>query len=154
MLRQNSHATCNNNKRALWGAKTNQRPTSKNNQEDAISSQNSIGISEQHYEDSKETPMHGSGQGSGSSAPIWMFISSIIMDCFEDVAQVMTMTNINENKRIVRQCIEGYVDDTSIFTSLTEKKGHTPPPKEVAKKIQEDAQIWTELLAATGGKLK
>jgi hypothetical protein len=97
--------------------------------------------------------MHGSGQGSGSSAPIWMFISSIIMDRFEEVAQGMTMTNINKDKHI-QQCIDGYVVDTSIFTSLTETTGHTPPSKEVARKLQEDAQIWTELLAATGGKLE
>jgi hypothetical protein len=112
-----------------------------------------LGISEKHYEDSKETPMHGSGQGSGSSAPIWMFISSIIMDCFEDVAQGMAMSDITKDKHI-RQCIDGYVDDTSIFTSLNETTGQIPPPKEVAKQLQEDAQIWTELLAATGGNLE
>jgi hypothetical protein len=40
-----------------------------------------LGISEQYYKETKETPMHGLGQRSGSSAPIWMFISSREMDC-------------------------------------------------------------------------
>jgi hypothetical protein len=81
-----------------------------------------------------------------------MFISSIIMDSFEDVATGMEMTDINKVKHI-RQCIDESVDDTSIFTSLNKTQGQNLPPGELAKKLQEDAQIWTELLAATGGKL-
>ena len=46
-----------------------------------------LGISNEYYTDTTTTPLHGSGQGSGSSAPIWLFISSIIMDCFEDIAR-------------------------------------------------------------------
>jgi hypothetical protein len=57
-----------------------------------------LGISQTHYEDTPETPLYGSGQGSGSSATIWMFISLIIMDCFEDIATGMTMSNIDQTK--------------------------------------------------------
>jgi hypothetical protein len=38
-----------------------------------------LGISTTHYEVTEDTPLHGSGQGSGSSSTLWMFISSIIM---------------------------------------------------------------------------
>jgi hypothetical protein len=34
-----------------------------------------LGISTTHYKDTAETPLHGSGQGSGSSSTLWMFIS-------------------------------------------------------------------------------
>jgi hypothetical protein len=58
-----------------------------------------LGISTTHYEDKPETPLHGSGQGSGSSSTLWMFISSIIMDCFEDVAEGMPMTNVEQTDK-------------------------------------------------------
>ena len=55
------------------------------------------------------------------------FISSTIMDCFEDIATGMTMSNINQTKQIT-QWIDGNVDDTSIFTSMEEKQGKTIDP--------------------------
>ena len=54
-----------------------------------------LGISTEHYEDTETSPLHGSGQGSGSSAPLWLFISSIIMDCVEDIGHGMEMTNMD-----------------------------------------------------------
>ena len=54
-----------------------------------------LGISMEYYQDDKTSLLHGSGHGSGSSAPLWLFISSIIKDCFEDIANGMEMTNMN-----------------------------------------------------------
>jgi hypothetical protein len=112
-----------------------------------------LGISTTYYEDTQETPFHGSGQGSGSSSTLWMFISSIIMDCFEDVAKGMPMTNVAQTEKIT-QWIDGYVDDTSIFTSIQEKSGERIDPAILAMQLQQNTQKWEILLAATGGKLE
>jgi hypothetical protein len=84
-----------------------------------------------------DTPLHGSGQGSTSSAPIWIvLISSIIMDCFEDVATGMTMrTDVKQTKKIT-QWIDRYVDDTLIFTTIQEKKGKPANPATLGKQLQ------------------
>ena len=111
-----------------------------------------LGISMEHYEDTETSPLHGSGQGSGSSAPLWLFISSIIMDCFEDIAHGMEMTNMDTTERL-KQWIDGFVDDTSIFTSL-KGKNLAPPTTAVAAQLQHDTQEWEKLLAMTGGKLE
>ncbi len=110
-----------------------------------------LGISEEYYMDSPQSPLHGSGQGSGSSAPIWLFISSIIMDCFEDIAYGMEMANMNATIK-VKQWIDGFVDDTSIFSNHDDNS--TDDPNVLANKLQHDAREWNALLAATGGKLE
>jgi hypothetical protein len=115
--------------------------------------QTALGISTTHYEDTSETPLHGSGQGSGSSSSLWMFISSIIMDCFEDVASGMSMTNVEQTEKIT-QWIDGYVNDTLIFTSIQEKAGNPIDPTILAMQLQQNTQEWEILLAATGAKLQ
>ena len=89
-----------------------------------------LGISQQYYTDSPTTPLHGSGQGSGSSGPIWLFISTIIMDIFEDLATGMTMTNA-EGTETTKQWIDGFVGNTSIFANI-DKSETTPEPCEIA----------------------
>jgi hypothetical protein len=110
-----------------------------------------LGISTQHYEDAAATPLRG---GSGSSAPIWMFISSIIIDCFEDVAAGMTMTDVVNTKEIT-QWIDGYVDDKSIFTTIEERHDDgTVNPTQLAAQLQRNNQEWEILLAEKGEKLE
>jgi hypothetical protein len=65
----------------------------------------------------------------------------------------MPMTNIIQTEKIT-QWIDGYVDDTFIFTSIQEKKGKTIDPAILAKQLQQNTQEWEILLAATGGKLE
>jgi hypothetical protein len=49
----------------------------------------------------------------------------------------------------VRQWIDGFVDDTSVFSN----KGITN--NEISERqLQEDSEIWANLLAASGGKLE
>jgi hypothetical protein len=110
-------------------------------------------VSDKYYQDTIDTPLHGSGQGSGSASTLWLFISSIIMTIYQDLAAGMQMTNsdITEN---LQQWIDGYVDDTSIFTSINEQE-QVPTAQTIALQlVQQDACIWEQLLAATGGKLE
>ena len=104
-----------------------------------------LGVSKEYYQDTIDTPLHGSGQGSGSASTLWLFISSIIMTIYQDLATRMQMTNadITEN---LQQWIDGYVDDTSIFTSIDEKE-QVPTAQTIALQLQQDACIWERLKA-------
>ena len=111
-----------------------------------------LGVSEDYYQDTFNTPLHGSGQGSGSASTLWLFISSIIMTIYQDLASGMQMKNSDITESL-QQWIDGYVDDTSIFTSIDEQE-QVPTAQTIAVQLQQDAQIWEQLLAATGGKLE
>jgi hypothetical protein len=63
-----------------------------------------------------KTPIHGTGQGSCASPAIWLLVSSILMEILQQSAKGMSMQGIEESTRKIVQWIEGYVDDTSIFT--------------------------------------
>ena len=75
------------------------------------------------------------------------------MDCFEDIATGMEMANMDKTKEIT-QWIDGYVDDTSIFTTIPEDHYKQVEPKKLAQQLQKNTQEREILLAATGGKLE
>jgi hypothetical protein len=45
-----------------------------------------IGLSEASYSHTAQTPIYGTGQGSGNSPMIWCFLSSTLFDCYETQA--------------------------------------------------------------------
>lgn len=51
----------------------------------------------------------------------------------------------------VKQWIDGFVDDTSVFSN---KGLNNHNISELARQLQEDSEIWANLLAASGGKLE
>jgi hypothetical protein len=74
------------------------------------------------------------------------------MDIFEDLAHGMTMSNLDSTAK-VKQWIDGFVNDTSIFLNIDDKSTQ-PQPNEIAQKLQHNARLWEKLLKATGGKLE
>jgi hypothetical protein len=72
------------------------------------------------------------------------------MECLETVGSGMTMEDIERIKSI-RQWIEGFVDDTSLFTNL---KDPEEPVENMRAQLQQDTQSWTDLLYASGGQLE
>jgi hypothetical protein len=74
-----------------------------------------------------------------------VFISSIIMDCFKDIATGMPMTNVAQTEKIT-QWNDGYVDNTLIFTTLQEKSGEPIDPAMLAMQLQQNTQEWEILL--------
>jgi Reverse transcriptase (RNA-dependent DNA polymerase) len=110
-----------------------------------------LGDATQTYQHSKETPIHGTGQGSCASPAIWLLISSFLMDLLQKNANGMRMYNIVDNEEDLIQYIEGFVDDTSLFTNLQfgQKDLH-----ELIRRMEEDGTIWSNLLEASGGKLE
>jgi Reverse transcriptase (RNA-dependent DNA polymerase) len=109
-----------------------------------------LGESNDKYRHSLITPIHGTGQGSCASPAIWLLISSLLMDILQSTTNGMNIIDIN-NKIMVKQWIEGFVDDTSIFTNID---FISQCVKTMQKTLEEDGVKWAGLLAASGGKLE
>jgi hypothetical protein len=57
-------------------------------------------------------------------------------------------------KRTLRQMIDGFVDDTSLFTNLLNSIVESNNIEELTSRLRHDMVAWKELLEASGGKLE
>ena len=99
-----------------------------------------LGVSENYYKHTSTTPVHGSGQGSCASPTLWLLISTILMRCLDQ-----------GNPGILRSSIDGFVDDTSLFTNIPFQYSNM---NEAVRNLQVATQTWSKLLEASGGKLE
>jgi hypothetical protein len=75
------------------------------------------------------------------------------MTIYQDLAAGMHITNADLTEKL-QVWINGYVDDTSIFTSI-DKTNEVPTATTIVQATAtNDASIWERLLSATGGKLE
>jgi hypothetical protein len=112
-----------------------------------------IGDSKQFFKHSTSTPFHGTGQGSCASPALWLIISSILIDCLAQLGNGLTMKKIIGNLTL-QQWIDGFVDDTSLFTNLLDLLGEPNDVRLLTTKLCQDLMFWKELLEASGGKLE
>jgi hypothetical protein len=100
-----------------------------------------------------DNPIHGTGQGSCSSPAIWLFISSFLMDLLQENANGMHMHYVKMDRfdKLLSEWIEGFVDDTSIFTNLEFGNNNLI---QLLQRAQADGQKWERLLHTTGGELE
>jgi hypothetical protein len=112
-----------------------------------------IGDSKQSYTHSSATPIHGTGQGSCASPAIWLLVSSLLMDCLFQLGHGMTIKDVF-GKQTLKQLIDGFVDDTSLFTNLLNTIIESNDIKELTSRLRHDMIAWKELLEASGGKLE
>jgi hypothetical protein len=109
----------------------------------------SLKVSDTSYRHCVKFPIHGTGQGSSNSPTIWCFISSVLFQCHNERASGMLFQS-PEGDMIVRFNMVGFVDDSTCIT------GGNPDDtlQELLKKMQDDAQLWHDLLWCSGGKLE
>jgi hypothetical protein len=106
-----------------------------------------LGDSKVSYQHSKETPIHGTGQGSCASPAILLFVSSVLMTILQKNAFGMEIADVKYYKAKLHQLIEACVDDTSIFTN--DKNNNINKLKQT---LQHDGTWWAGLLESSGGK--
>jgi hypothetical protein len=75
------------------------------------------------------------------------------MDCLYTLGNGMTVKDVL-GKRTLRQLIDGFVDDTSLFTNLLNTIIESNDIKELTSRLQHDMIAWKELLEASGAKLE
>jgi hypothetical protein len=100
--------------------------------------------SKETYKNSEETPIHGTGQGSCASPAIWLMISRFIMEILQFHVNGMEMIDIMKKKTIT-QWIEGFVDDTSIFSNTP---FHCRDIIELKERLKYNSTYWSGLLEA------
>jgi negative regulator of replication initiation len=124
-----------------------------------------LGVSEGFYQSSKENPLHGAGQGSKLSPPIWTFVSTAGTEILEEVNDGLTVCSPDQNTQATRP-IDAFVDDTTTWANQFVKELLTYAKtrfntetaylllNDLVYKTTELAQSWEELLWSTGGKLE
>ena len=105
----------------------------------------SLGESSETFHHSKESPVFGTGQGSGASPPVWVLISSVLLDEM-DLCQFRSkftdpMGTLHHDSVMVV-----YVDNSgTMINNFPSGKG--------IESIRMVAQKWERLLFSSGGAL-
>ena len=107
-----------------------------------------IGISKETYHHSEESPAFGSGQGSAASAQGWGKIVSVLFDIHDKYGHGC---KYEDPWKLYNSIIGmlGFVDDNNITNNGEEWE----TVHDIIIRTQHDAQLWNDLLRATGGAL-
>ena len=73
--------------------------------------------SENYYSHSERHPLHGPGQGSRAAPSLWIYISSILMQCMEQYSNGIHFTDPH-NITLVQHIMTGFVDDTTHWINI------------------------------------
>jgi hypothetical protein len=107
-----------------------------------------IGISKETYQHSDESPAFGSGQGSGASAQGWGKLVSVLFDIHDMYGHGSEYADPWKLYSTIIGML-GFVDDNNITNNGEEWE----TVSDIIIRTQHDAQLWNDLLRATGGAL-
>jgi len=110
------------------------------------------GISNTKYSHCLDFPLYGSGQGSGNSPCIWLFISSTLFDIQNAKAHGAKFIS-PDGTTSMQLAIVGFVDDSNGTTNDFQPQSQEELPT-LLTRMQEDAQLWNDLLFCSGGQLE
>jgi hypothetical protein len=110
------------------------------------------GISQQSYSHCVQFPIYGSGQGSGNSPAIWLFISSTLCDVHNRISKGASFTTPC-GRETTKLLMVAFVDDsTGTYNNfLPQDELHI---QTLLSNAQQDCQSWNDLLWCSGGKLE
>jgi hypothetical protein len=113
-----------------------------------------LGLSPEGYQHSDDTPIFGTGQGSANSPAIWCFISSLLFQGYDTLACPASYCSPDRSRKVDLGMI-GFVDDTNGQTNkFLDMVDPSAPRQSTKQALQNNAQIWANLLGATGGALE
>jgi hypothetical protein len=118
-----------------------------------------MGISDNHYTHSMESPVYGTGQGSCASPLVWLQICSILFDCHNQKSYGANYSSPDGTVQFktsgtvqFKTSMTGFVDDTKGQTN--NMAAILMPLDQLISRMQSDAQLWGDLLHVTGGALE
>ena len=112
-----------------------------------------LGIAETGYNHTDECPIYGTGQGSTFSGQTWTFLSCTTIDRSDTKASPATYSNPAGTTK-AQIGIAGFVDDCNVHTNKFEADGSSSTVSSLLNQAQKNAQLWTDLLSASGGALE
>lgn len=111
-----------------------------------------LGVSEAWYRHCHIFPIHGTGQGSGNSPHIWCFVCSVLFDAFAAKAHGATFSSYDRTRQL-QLFMVGFVDDCSQRVNVFDAHPQ-PSVHHLVQLMTRDAQLWNDLLWASGGALE
>ena len=99
-----------------------------------------IGISEESYKHSNESPVYGTGQGSCASPSVWLQICYVLFDCHDQQSYGANYSSPNGTIKF-KASMTGFVDDMKGQTNHQTSPAAMPLLRLIAR-MQEDAQLW------------
>ena len=112
----------------------------------------STGLSNTAYQNRPDNPLYGTGQGAGNSPGIWLLISNLLFNVHDELSHGATFVTQN-GKQQIHMGLSGFVDDTNTVTNCFHPNWE-PPLDQILEKLRHDAQMWTDILYLSGGKLE
>jgi hypothetical protein len=111
-----------------------------------------LGITDEFYQHCEIHPIYGTGQGSGNSPIIWLVISSVLFNCYEEKAHGATFESPDRSVRL-RLFKVAFVDNTTSYVNKF-AENVTPTPEDMTPILTRDIQLWSDLLWLSGGTLE
>ena len=112
-----------------------------------------LGLAPTGYSHCNDHPIYGTGQGSGNSPAIWTFVSSIMFDGYDKLS-TPALYCCPDGSGQTKVSMVGFVDDCNGQVNQFMQDETTETPRSIVKAATANAQIWTDLLGASGGALE
>eukprot|EP00957_Ditylum_brightwellii_P187771 14297405-Ditylum_brightwellii.AAC.1 len=106
-----------------------------------------LGVSEDFYQHCEAFLIYSTGQGSTNLPTIWLIISSSLFDIHKELSNRATFSDTIQEVE-VHITLVGFVDDITVQTNNFYNENAAP--EELIRLMQEDAQLWSDLLWLTG----
>ena len=103
-----------------------------------------LGVLDEFYSHCKIFPIYGTGQGSANSPVIWTLVSSTLFHCHEQQGNRVTFTTPDRSTSIHMSMVR-FVDNNTGQVKHFDANVQ-PNPDKLAKLMQIDAQLWSDLL--------
>jgi hypothetical protein len=145
------HASLLRGESNIWDAQQVLLCTRKDLEEARYHLKTKLGISEKFIQHSEAFPWFGTGQGSGNSPMVWLFICSTLFDLYEERAQGATYVSPDGKQAICIKII-GFVDDTRNSTNFFEDNDN--PMESLLDQATKDSQLWHDLLLTCNQSLE
>ena len=110
-----------------------------------------LGLSKTHFSHSRRSPIFGAGQGSAAAPTIWVVVSSRLFEIHEDHAFGASFRS-PDGTISTGITMVGFVDDC--YGSINDFESNYVPIHKLMKRAKFDAQLWSNLLSASGGALE
>ena len=112
-----------------------------------------LGLAPTGYSHSSDNPIYGTGQGSANSPMLWLFLDSILYDCYDSKTHPAVYCTPDHLHRITLG-MAGFVDDSNGQTNQFEHDERERTWELILQYAQKNAQLWINLLYASGGALE
>jgi hypothetical protein len=107
-----------------------------------------MGVSKGSYCHSPENPVFGTGQGSCASPPFWLLNCSKYFQLYDRTCFGSTYLN-KDRTQTLKLGMGGFVDDNGCNVNCRPEDEHS-----LVDKATLDAQLWSNILWASGGELE